>query len=73
MLDSPITLITWAKYQQSLERIIAKKDVPLLLKLAKESGADYIITQNGFPRVTGWVPVNRDRLWMVYKKPQVEP
>ncbi len=52
-----------------LEWIIAKKDVPRLLGLAKQSKADYIITPNNFPRVTSWTLATQDRFWRVYKKP----
>lgn len=67
--DGPRTLTIWAKYQQELEWITAKRDISRLLSLAEESGADYIITPNDFPRVTGWVSVFQDVLWTVYKRP----
>jgi hypothetical protein len=65
----PKAVVTWAKYQQEIEWITAKKDISRLLKLANQSKADYIIVSNDFPEVTGWTPVMRDRFWTVYKKP----
>lgn len=70
--NGPETVSIWAKYQQQLEQITARQDVPGLLKLAEISKADYIIVSAGFPEVTGWLPVMRDRFWMVYKKTQVK-
>lgn len=67
--NGPKTAAAWAKYQLELEWITARNDVSRLLKLAEESKADYIIIPNNFPKVTGWAPVMRDRLWTVYKKP----
>jgi len=66
---SPKALMTWTRYQQELEKVIATRDVSRLLKLAGESKADYIITPNGFPEVTGWTLVMRDQYWTVYQKP----
>jgi len=69
MFNGQTTFATWARYQQDLEWIIARKDVSRLLKLADESAADYIITPNEFPRVNEWPIAMRDQFWTVYKRP----
>ena len=68
-LMRPEVLTAWARYQQELGLITARQDVPRLLKLADESGSDYIIVPNDFPKVTGWDLAMRDHFWTVYKKP----
>lgn len=67
--NEPKTAVQWAKYQQELTWITSRKDVPRLLKFADYTKADYIITANDFPKVSGWPVVMRDRFWTVYKRP----
>ncbi len=66
--NGPRVLAKWVDYEQQIDEIMGTKSASLLLKLANDSKADYIVTANDFPEVTGWTTVYRDPYWRVYKR-----
>jgi hypothetical protein len=67
--NGPQGLINWVNRQRWLEQITAGMDTTLLLKLAEQSQADYIVVPADFPELTVWQLVMQDHFWRLYKRP----
>lgn len=66
LYNGPQKLIHWHKAQKVLERLTSKGGVEQLVKLAEETGSNYIILSRNVPSVPGWTPMAYDRYWVVY-------
>ena len=71
--NGPEKLIQWYNAQKVLEHLNTKSDVERLVKLAEETGSNYIILPRNIVSVPGWSPMAYDRYWIVYVPSSASP
>ena len=71
--NGPEKLIQWYNAQKVLEHLNTKSDVERLVKLAEETGSNYIILPRNIVSVPGWSPTAYDRYWIVYVPSSASP